>query len=370
MIFHRSLVLALAIACASSTAAHGDNAPMWESPVGLAPGGPTAIQMAAEDVHVDVIERGASTLAVVDATFDMANPGPSTELVVGFPNFVHTVVPDDQYSPVTFTPARLTNFRAWTETATFHPAQQTINSGRFGGSDWFVWSMTYPSGPTRVYVSYEQALEPTDTPIVHATYVLRTGALWANAIGDAQVTFTASGGGGLVGGEQALEQTDQRIAWHFIDLKPTFDLDAAYVLAAPWQELQAAEVVVSHGDADATAFLRAAKAALQVLGTRGAYLQPLALVSHYGPAMRAWAAQATSLDTAESWEVLGDTEVYSAIPATKNHGELACWPDEAAAAYERGAALGSPTAAAKRTELDQTIDFMARVGMAAPPPCV
>jgi hypothetical protein len=371
------IVLALALLLIGSPAA-ADNAPMWESPVGLTPEGATSVQMAAETVNVDVVERGGQPVAVVNAAFDMTNPGPSVELLVGFPNFAYEAINDGTYSPVSFTSAKLTKFKAWTEATTFQPTPRTVDAGRFGGTEWFVWSMAYPQGrTTRVNVSYEQRLGPpafleqgAATPFVNVTYVLRTGALWAGAIGDARITFTASGGGGLVGGEQAVELADQRIVWHFTDLKPTFDLEAGYVLAGPWQELQTAELALNAGIPTGGDYLRAARAALAVLGTDGAYLQPPALVSHYAPAMRTWAENATALDSAEAWETLGDTEVYWAKPSMKNHGELACWPDAGAAAYERAAELGSTAAAVKRRGLDETVAFMTGVqATAAPPPC-
>jgi hypothetical protein len=233
--------------------------------------------------------------------------------------------------------------------------------------------MAYPQGQTtRVRISYEQQLQDpgVTNPIVHATYVLRTGALWANQIGDARVTFTTSSGGGFVGGEQAVEQSDDRIAWHYVDFKPDFDLDTAYVLAAPWRELQSAEIALADAMPQPADYLRATKAALAVLGTDGPYGLPTALVSHYAPAMRSWAAQAIALDTAEAWEAMGDSEHYWAMPVTKNHGELACWPDAAASAYERAAELGSPSAQGKRTDLDRTLAFMRQNGMTEPPPCI
>jgi hypothetical protein len=77
--------------------------------------------MAAEDVEVQVIERGSAAYAVVAATFDMLNTGSARPMQVGFPNFAYGVVEGDDYSPVTFNPMNISNFRAWTETETFLP---------------------------------------------------------------------------------------------------------------------------------------------------------------------------------------------------------------------------------------------------------
>jgi hypothetical protein len=247
--------------------------------------------------------------------------------------------------------------------------------GRFGGSEWFVWTMSYPQGkPTRVHVAYEQKLDeqvdsPWYLPVVHASYVLRTGALWAGSIGHAKVTFVAPNGGGFVGADHALEASSDRIVWDFEDFKPTFDLDTAYIYAGPWQELQAAETAATAENASPEANLRAAQAVLRVLGTRGSYAQPPALVQRYADAMRQWAWKATSLDTAPAWEALGDVEHYAASPSTKNHGELSCWPEAGAAAYERAAELGSASAAEKRADLDDTVTWMQSVGLGTPPAC-
>jgi hypothetical protein len=150
-------------------AATADNAPMWESSVGLTPGAATTIRMQSEDVSLQIVERGSAAVAVVDATFDMNNPGPMTRL-----------------------------------------------------------------------------------------YVLRTGALWADTIGKATVTFTAPDGGGFVGAEKTAEASDSKLVWQFSDFKPMFDPDAAYIYRAPWQELKAAEARVGAPDAAPADFLRAA----------------------------------------------------------------------------------------------------------------
>jgi hypothetical protein len=354
-------------------AATADNAPMWESSVGLTPGAATTIRMQSEDVSLQIVERGSAAVAVVDATFDMNNPGPMTRLLIGFPNFVYGALPStDAFSPVFFTPANLTNFRAWTDSANYSPAIRQVAVGQFGGSDWFVWSMPYPPKQlTHVHVAYEQKLNeqldsPFYRPIVHATYVLRTGALWADTIGKATVTFTAPDGGGFVGAEKTAEASDSKLVWQFSDFKPTFDPDAAYIYRAPWQELKAAEARVAAPDAAPADFLRAAQAAIKVLGTDGPYAQPPVLVERYAAAMRSWANKATELGTPEAWEIAGDVEHYAAMPTTKNHGELACWPDAGAAAYERAAALGSASAAEKRASLDTTVIWMKDVAFMDP----
>jgi hypothetical protein len=347
-----------------------DNAPMWESPVGLTPGADTLVRMQSEEVSVQILERGAAVVAAVEASFDMHNPGPAAQLLVGFPDFAYSGFPtSDSFSPVKFTPANLTKFRAWTDSANFSPQKRQVAVGRLGGSEWFVWSMPYAAGQiVRVHVAYEQKLaEQSDSPgylpIVHATYVLRTGALWAGTIGSATVTFTAPNGGAFVGAENTTESNDSRLVWYFADFKPTFDPDAVYVFRAPWQELRSAEDGVNGADAAPADYLRAALAAQRVLGRDGSYGQPSALVQRYASTMRTWAWQASELGTAAAWEAVGDAEHYAAMPVGKNHGELNCWPDAGAAAYDRAADLGSASATEKRADLDATVTWMKNVGV-------
>lgn len=362
----------LAVAAMTAPALLADNAPMWESPVGLTPGAPTGVRMQAEDVSVQLVERGSAAIAVVDATFDMTNSGPTTQMLVGFPNFAGSALPtSDTYSPVMFTPANITNFRAWTDTANFVPTTRRVATGQYGGSDWLVWNMSYPRGTTRVHVSYEQILgvqsdSPWYHPIEHMSYVLRTGALWAGTIGSARVTFDAVNGGAFVGAEQTVQSTETHLVWQFSDFKPTFDPDAAYVYRAPWQELQSAQAGLGSESAGPAEYLRAAQAGLSILGRDGPYAEPPSLVQQYAGALREWAWKASELDTAEAWEAVGDVEHYAAMPTGKNHGELACWPDAGAGAYERAAELGSTSAADKRADLDSTVAWMQDVAYVPP----
>jgi hypothetical protein len=325
--------------------------------------------MQAEDVSVQVVERGSAAVAVVKATFDMANPGATAQIMTGFPSFAGSAVPaSGTYTPtnnVMFTPANISNFRAWTDTANFTPTKKTVKTSQYGSSDWFVWNMSYPRGTTRVYVSYDQKISPDLPPdstfspsFTNVSYVLRTGALWAGTIGSAHVTFDAPNGGIFVDSEKTTEASDTHLAWQLNDVKPTFDPDAVYVYRKPWQELQAAQAVLATGGAAPSDYLRAAQAALSLLGTGGPWGEPPTLVNRYASAMREWAWNASQLDSAEAWEAVGDVEKYAAMPDHKNHGEFACWPDAGAAAYDRAAELGSTTAADKRADMDDTLSYM------------
>jgi hypothetical protein len=340
-----------------------DNAPMWESPVGLTPGLPdTQVRMAAENVDIQIVERGSAAVAVVSASFDMDNPGPDASMLVGFPGVVESIIvgtpalKDTGYSPVTF--GDISNFRAWTDTVEYATTVEEVNTvGAWSGTKWYVWSMTYPSGArTRVNVAYEQTLgDQAYARFVQPTYVLRTGALWAGTIGDATVTLTAVNGGGLVGADGATSATDTQIVWHFSDFEPTADVGTAYVFADRWSALRAAETAIAGGAPTADDYLSGAQAAFEMLGTYGAYGIPSGLLDRYATPGRDWAWRAKELapDRAASWEVVGDAETFFASPTHKNHGELDCWPYAGADAYQHAVDQGSPTAADKLATLHQ-----------------
>ena len=58
------------------------------------------------------------------------------------------------------------------------------------------------------------------------------------------------------------------------------------------------------------------------------------------------------------------------MPTHKHHGELDCWPDLAAQAYDRAIALGSPTAAARKDDLQAARDFHHQIDPTSPlQPC-
>jgi hypothetical protein len=359
--------------------ASADNAPMWESPIGLTPGMPgTTVRMVDEEVDVQVHERGSSATAAVTATFDMLNSGPDVQMLVGFPNFAYDgLPPGSEYDPVAFSPAHITNFKAWTESETFAAGVRKVSTGQLRGSDWFVWSMKYPRGKvTSVHIAYEQVLDTQQDaswyrPSVHVSYVLRTGALWNGTIGKAHIVFSAPDGGGFVGSSPSAAgaQSSDRIVWDFSDLKPTFDVETAYIYAQPWRELQAAALATGGSDATASDFLRAAQAGERLLGTSGPAGLPRAVVDQYADLTRQWAWRGSEVDSADGWETLGDIEQFFAMPGGKNHGELACWPEAGAAAYDQALAHGSATAFEKRSDLDRLQEFTPMLTGSPVPAC-
>jgi hypothetical protein len=407
-----AVVGSLAGAAADPRPAAADQAPFWESPVGLTPGHPDhRVRMLAEVVDVHVVEREDAVYAVVQATFDMMNEGPDIRMKVGFPNWTSGVVdaasdaeddPEQRpFSPVTFTPAHLREFRVRTDDIEYEASEQEVAVGRYGGSRWLVWEMAYPRDtPVRVYVSYEQRLgelaEWSD-PHVQPMYVLRTGALWHGTIGDATITMTAPSGGAFLGGPElfgrtndagetetipreseilgadaAVEHGGTRLVWQMRDFEPSRDVGTTYVVAGTWRALAEAEAAVAAASASASDYLRAAQATLPLIGRWGPHRVPRAIVERYPARARgcAWQAAALAPDDPAAWETVGDLERWFALPAQRHRGELACWPAAGAEAYQRAHALGSPTAATKLAELIQAHDnpppWAAPVGEACP----
>ena len=404
------VAIALASALFAPRLATADQAPFWESPVGLTPGSPSStVRMVAENVDIEVVEIGRGVYAVVAASFDMLNSGPDIQMKVGFPNFLYDVIQEAQgpsapLEPVTFTPANLTNFRVWSDEAEYAVTKETIKvGGRFSGSEWLVWEMSYQSGKlVHVNVSYQQRLDwegqlEKGSPWVQPMYVLRTGALWDGTIGEATITMSAPNGGVLLGGpglfsrrdengrvqtipeegsflgaDSAAEATETRLVWRLRDFKPAQDVGTTYLIAGKRGQLRDAEAALASGAPTGKDYLAAAQAALEVIGKEGPHGTPAAILERYPPLRVkewAWTSNALLPDSAAIWEAAGDIEFYLAMPARKHHGELACWPANAADAYQLAVVLGSPTAAAKLASLAEARDF--RLQMSLPPaqPC-
>jgi hypothetical protein len=361
--------------------AHADQAPMWESPVGLAPGAPgSRVQMAAEDVHIQVREKDAKIYASVDAVFDMLNPGQNTQVLVGFPSFASSAIPNDihqPYSPVMFLPSSISNFRASSALGQYSASVRRINSGQFSQTDWYVWSMLFPAGkPLRVQVSYDQQLDGSDWAPV--SYVLRTGALWDGPIGRATITMTATDGGGLIGGVPTPQTAGGALTWSMTDFKPTQDIDSTYIQASRWRNFQPAVAAASAPSPSPDDLVNGAAAVLDVMfgsvrasfnGRSSLRGQPSILAEHYFPLARTWAQLATETDPSNgtAWELVGD---IGATSATSKLGWLHCWPAIAVGAYQQAAELGSASAEAKSQELTDTRDEQIRSLNDTPQDCV
>jgi hypothetical protein len=284
-----------------------DQAPFWESPVGLVPGNPDiTVRMAAETVDVEVVERGDEIHALVQASFTMANDGPDASLKVGFPAtttslFDQLVTPDAEGrrfadAPVLFSPQAIRAFQVSVDGQELRSWRQEVPAAAEAGfgADWLMWEMAFPAGQTtRVDVRYEQVLtDRASDRVVQPMYVLRTGALWHGTIGEATVTLRASDGGALVdgpelymrpdgaGGVSTYPRADQiygpadaarssatQVVWRFTDIEPTRDVGATYVRASAWRAFAEADrAIVADGSSDAALLRQAAVAALDILG--------------------------------------------------------------------------------------------------------
>ncbi len=353
--FATAILTAALLVLGPESVSQADNAPGYETPEGIAIGVPNpTVRMSDEQVDVKVVERGSAAIALVTATFNMTNDGAALQLLTGFPN-EYKVQDGVDCCYLSFSPAGISNFRAWTDSETYAPATQKIAAGAFKDQEWFVWNMTYPHATTPVHVSYEQQLGEQSSGDGYAIewtsvfYVLRTGALWSGNIGHAHVSFEAPDGGAFVGADGPQTASDDHIEWDFTDFKPTSDVGTAYIFATPWKELQAAEAAVNRPDAAPADFLRAAQDAILLVGTARRGGAHKWLEDRYGPLVYQWASSAKDLDTADSWRAMGDADIF-AEGALWRFGQR-CWPAVAAADYQRAADLGSDYAAARLADL-------------------
>ncbi|MGE3912116.1 MAG: hypothetical protein AB7K36_22340, partial [Chloroflexota bacterium] len=390
-------VLAVLSILPLSRQALADQAPFWESPMGLAPGNPDIqVRMAAETVDISVVERGNEIHAAVQASFSMVNDGPDATVKVGFPAtttslFDALAEPDENGvkradAPAMFSPQAIRAFRVAADGQELRSWRQDVQSAADAGfgADWLMWEMVFPAGQTTVVnVQYEQVLtDRASDLVVQPMYVLRTGALWSGVIGEATITLRADGGGALIGGpelfsrmddagkvvsypraeqvygsDDAAEATASRIVWRFADLEPTRDVGATYVRSSAWQPFVEAERALQTDRRESpTALRHAARNALDILGgpaacswddqkicVAGRYGVPRSLVVRLAGDARERARRAVELaaDDPEAQQVYGDVEFWYAMPARKNLGELGCWPSEAVDAYERAQTLGA-----------------------------
>jgi hypothetical protein len=374
-------VLVALLASVSPAGVQADNAPMWESPEGLAPGIPNSrVQMAGETVRIAVHENAAGVVADVEASFDMLNPGPDAQMLVGFPNAAWEVLfannRDAAFSPVTF--QAIQNFRASSPLGQYAPAMRKVGgSGPFKDSSWFVWNMVYPGGkPLRVQVTYQQQLlsfnmyssdypAPSSLPV---SYVLRTGALWDGPIGSAVITMSATDGGGVIPVLPATQNADGQLTWSMTNFEPTEDIEAVYVRGAKWPALKAAEASGSQPTASATDLVQNARTVLDVfVGATDSDLWLIRLAQsnrtpimtqHYLPIVRGWVQRAIQAepDNIAALELAGDLDQGA---VTEKHGWLTCWPTAAAAEYQQAADLGSDVAVARLKDMQSNRDTIA-----------
>jgi len=195
--------VSLLVLLISTLPALADDAPMQPTTAGLVPGMPgTTVRMAAEKVDIRVSERDGAVHALVSASFDLFNRGPSVTLTTGFPKYS-----GGGYFVAGgfagFDPTQFANFQASSGSTLFQPNVQPVTpsatADRLATSNWYVWQLEYPSNQTtNVQVAYDQTLSQQVDGFTYVSYILRTGALWDGTIGQATVTMSTDGGGSFL----------------------------------------------------------------------------------------------------------------------------------------------------------------------------
>jgi hypothetical protein len=181
-------------------------------------------------------------LAYVTADFWLHNPTNSVEAIsVGFPSYLNedsrgADVPEVQDLRVLVNDQPL-----------------TTESVRIEGALWDVWNMTFGPGDTRVRVSYNFIV--TSIPgwsFSDIKYVFHTGAGWAGAIGQADLTVQLP----FLAEENLIDRRTRppgytlngyNLSWHFESLEPTTDDDLVLRVVSfdLWYEVLAARRAVS-----------------------------------------------------------------------------------------------------------------------------
>jgi hypothetical protein len=347
----------------SPAPATADSAPMWQSPVGLAPGLPgVKVRMVAEKVDIEVVERENAVLANVRATFLLYNPGAPVQMLVGFPAYstLSTRIGGIYFDPRS---QQTRNFRAVSGAQGYSPTEKRVD-----GMPWWVWEMGFPAGrTTQLDVSYEQQLADLDREgLARVFYVLTTGALWDGTIGEAVITVTAPQGALVDATPDGGDLSPQRAAWRLRDIKPTEDIGLVYVPDAAWKTLSATEASIQGWSATTADYLAGARTVVGMI--KGAYGSfPRIMRENYMPKAVGWATRVAEYDAGniEAWEIIGT------ITFTDSQAKhiLRCWPTRAEDAFGRAAALGSTTGEQGLKDLAEYREFMVQIGIGIPEPC-
>jgi hypothetical protein len=355
-----------------------DNAPMQPTTAGLVPGLPgTTVRMASERVDIAVTERDGAVHAIVNASFDMFNHGPTVTLTTGFPKYS-----GGGYMVAGgfagFDPTQFADFRASSGTTEFQPTIQPVTprstADQLTTADWYVWQMDYPGNQlTNVRVSYDQTLSVRTNGFTYVSYILRTGALWDGTIGEATVTMSTSGGGAFLvpsTGEarQAFGSDSQstanpaealptsssptQLVWQLSEIEPTFDPYAYYIPSDAWQRLSNTQARLALDAPSGSDYASAVEALLDAVGRDSDGLPwlirhrpPQALKDRFEQG-NAWADQATQLDQTNpaAFEALGDIQYAREVPGGLY---IECRPQLAPVSFQTAVDLGSPTAQAR-----------------------
>jgi hypothetical protein len=338
--------------------ARADDSPMFHGPFGLSPGLPgVRVQMAAEQVDIEVLELGGRCVARVRAWFDLYNPGPATSMLVGFPGMVGR----DNYSGLMYFHPVMESFRAWTEDVSFVPHEEKVQDQSHHLTTWYVWEMDFPSEQTvRSYVSYDlvlsDRLDRPDQRWVHfasrtilVEYILSTGAYWDGNIGQADIAISSPQGALTDAWPEGADALPRRVSWHLRDFKPTQNIVVLYVTEALHAPVAAAERAIENGTATIDDYVEGARGAAQLCG------EPA-----YARRAMEWASFVTDVEptNAGAWEVVGEVEDCTTSDSKKG------WPDcrsvRAAEAYRKAINLGSTTAANKLEVRERAEEFAGR----------
>lgn len=254
----------LLAAALTPTVGRADAAVVGARGSGVVPLQNADVEMVAE--RVDIYPY--SGWVYVEAEFTLHNTGPTTELLVGFPEEEY----QDEDSRGGLRRLAIKDFTAEVDGAsvpvtyrTATPSSEPVRSGELGIVGWHTFGLPFAADQTRV-VRNTYFLRPTwhSNFVLGFHYLLQTGAVWKGDIREADIVVHSSGGyiaarmKAWRGSEQSTWSSGGRLdhmiegdtlAWHLHDLEPgpeddiwlSADLSAASD-AALWITAEGSEV--------------------------------------------------------------------------------------------------------------------------------
>lgn len=201
-------------------AVHADSAALHAVGVDLTPraAGLPEVRMLAEEVNIYLF----ANLAVVEATFELANEGPETEIEVGFPQFrAQSEVKASDVMPL--------GFHVTVDGQEVPHVERRLDNVFY--PMWYAWTQRFAAGQRSIVavrywvplISYHLLSR------MPFTYVLRTGRFWKGLIGRAVVRVHASDIP-LTAIQEAtppgyrIDRAAKTLTWEFRDLMPEDDI--------------------------------------------------------------------------------------------------------------------------------------------------
>lgn len=187
-------LLALILTLVFCRPAAADDANLGRSAEGVYPLAAAAVALTDELVTVSVRHvEGEAWAADVRCSFTFVNRGPATTVLMGFP--VRLAEPEVDPNP--WHGLEVDDFEAWLDgnplavtTETAIPGPSPFNYGWFVVSEWATFRVPFGAGQRREVVhEYSIHLTGYSNGETLASYILQTGALWAEPIGQARVEF-------------------------------------------------------------------------------------------------------------------------------------------------------------------------------------